>query len=275
MTTPVVSSPTDVDDRYHVPSLVRALQIFELLALEPNSLGVSEITTRLSLPKNSVFRILTTLADYGYLHREPEQKRYGLSRKLLTLGYAAIDEMNLVEKSLEPMRTLRDATQESVLIGTLNGNHGVVLEQVVSPQPIKVMIEIGHHFPLHAAAPGKAMLAFLNPKDRDAIVDTLEFKRFNQRTITSKADYLKELAQVRLDGYAVDHGEEVEDIHCIAAPIRNRRGEPIAAIWVTGPRTRLTEGRFARVREAVLEQASVISERFGWDAGHDHAFIRN
>lgn len=271
----VISISETIDDRYHVPSLVRALQIFELLATQPDDLGVSEISARLSLPKNSVFRILTTLADYGYLNREPEQKRYGLSRKLLALGYAAIDEMNLVEKSLGPMRSLRDATRESVLLGTLSGGSGVVLEQLPSPQPIKVTVEIGHRFPLHTAAPGKAMLAFLDVAQRDAIVDSMEFTRNTRHTITTKAAYLDELRRVREQGYAVDRGEEVEEIHCVSAPIFNRRSEPIAAIWATGPRTRLTKGRIAEVRAIVVEQADIISRRLGRDATPQLASFSN
>ncbi|MBA2115247.1 IclR family transcriptional regulator [Bremerella alba] len=261
----MISKNDTLDQRYHVPSLVRALQIFEFLASEPESLGISEISTRLSLPKNSVFRILTTLADYGYLNREPVQKRYVLSRKLLALGYAAIDEANLVERSLGPMRNLRDVTQESVLIGTLSNHRGVVLEQLPSPQPIKVMVEIGHSFPLHSAAPGKAILAYLEETHRKAIVDSITFEKLTNRTITKKSDYYKELALVARQGFALDQGEEVDEIHCIAAPIFNRRCEPIASIWVTGPKTRLTKNRFPKVRSAVMEQAQVISKRLGWD----------
>jgi len=262
----MISKHETTEQRYHVPSLVRALQIFELLAAEPESLGISEISARLSLPKNSVFRILTTLADYGYLNRDPAHKRYVLSRKLLALGYAAIDEANLIEKSLEPMRTLRDITQESVLIGTLSSHRGVVLEQLPSPQPIKVTVEIGHHFPLHTAAPGKAMLAYLEASQQESIVESMTFEKLTNRTIIKKPDYYKELAKVARQGFALDQGEEVDDIHCIAAPVFNRRGEPIASIWVTGPRTRLTKDRFPKVRTAVMDTARTISQRLGWEA---------
>lgn len=261
----VARESADTNARYHVPSLIRALQIFEFLATEVEPMGVSEISARLGLPKNSVFRILTTLADYGYVHREPEQKNYILSRKLLALGHMAVDGLSLVEKALGPMRALCESTLESVLIGVLSGTQGVVLEQIPSPQPIKVLVELGHRFPLHSAAPGKAILAFLPPPQREAVLQKIKFTRYTTRTITRKADYIAELDRVRELGYALDLGEEVEEIHCIAAPILGRRGEPVAAIWVTGPRTRLTEGRFEIVRRAVVAQAAIISERVGGD----------
>jgi len=260
------STDQDEDDRYHVPSLVRALQIMELLAKEPGVLGISEIASRLEVPKNSVFRIATTLVDHGYLYRDPDQKVFSLSHKLLSLGYAAIDEANLVEKSLRPMHELCEATRESVLLGVLSGGHGIVVEQIPSPSAIKVMVEIGHQFPLHSSAPGKLFLAFMNAEKRDNLISTLEFTRFTDRTITEKSAFLLELARVRETGYALDQGEEVEGIHCIAAPVRNRRGEAIAAIWVTGPSTRLKKSSFEKIRRLVMERANSVSLQIGWTA---------
>lgn len=260
---PANSSPED-DDRYHVPSLVRALQILELLAKEPGVLGISEMASRLGLPKNSVFRITTTLVDHGYLHRDPVQKVFTLSHKLLALGYAAIDEANLVEKALKSMHQLCELTQETVLLGVLSGRHGIVVEQIPSPSAIKVMVEIGHQFPLHSSAPGKIFLAYMDQERRDSILDQMTFTRFTDRTITDRSAYLLELARVRETGYALDQGEEVDGIHCIAAPIRNRRGQAIASIWVTGPSTRLRKSSFEKVRRLVMEQARQISLQIGW-----------
>ncbi len=254
------------DDRYHVPGVVRAFQIMELLSQEPGELGISEIASRLSLPKNSVFRILTTLTYCGYLRRDPERKVFGLTHKMLSVGYAAIDEANFMEKALEPMRYLRDQVKESVLIGTLSGGHGVVLDQIPSPHPIKVLVEIGHQFPLHSAAPAKAILAFMNAEERESIIQKIRFTRFTDYTITSRSAFRDELEQIRIAGYSIDRGEEVEEIHCVAAPIRNHRNQPIASIWTTGPRTRLGEDLFEKTGAQVTEQANVISKRLGWIA---------
>ena len=100
--------------------------ILEFLAANPHGSGVSDIARELSLPKNSVFRIVSTLHAHGYLRRDESTKAFNLSRKLLSLGYAAVDENNLIEKSLDEMRRLRDETGETVLIGTLVQNAGIV-----------------------------------------------------------------------------------------------------------------------------------------------------
>jgi IclR family acetate operon transcriptional repressor len=249
--------------RYQVPNLERALRILEHLASCGSPCGVSDIARDLKLPKNSVFRILVTLHAQGYLERDDGEKTYCLSRKLLSLGYAAMGDATLVEKSLDVMRRLRDLTRETVLLGTLIDNHGVVVEQVPSPEPVKFLINVGHCFPLHTAAPGKAMLAFLPPEEREAILAKMSFTRFNERTITKRQAFDRELEATRAKGYAVDRGEEIESLHCVAAPVFDHRGRPLAAIWITGPSFRLREADFPRLAPFVVEKAEMISRRFG------------
>ncbi|QDS86633.1 Transcriptional regulator KdgR [Rosistilla ulvae] len=252
------------ESRYHVPSLVRALKIMEMLSTESRALGLSEIADKMAIPKNSAFRILTTLSDYEYVIRDSDQKLYRLSKKLISLGYEAIDEANLLEKSLAPMKQLRRLTGETVLLGTLSSGKGVVLDIVPSPHPIKVVVEVGHQFPLHSAAPGKVLLAFLDRDECEQIIDQLEFTKFTESTITSKSAFRLELARIRENGYALDRGEEVEEIHCVAAPIRNHRGNAIAAIWVTGPKTRLQKHLLDKYRRQVMAQSDVVSEQLGY-----------
>lgn len=262
----VVHQSSEKDDRYHVPSLVRALSIIEHLAEHREELGSAEIADALAIPRNSVFRILTTLTDYGYAHRDPENKTYGLSRKFLSVAYRAIDGQNLVERSLDQLRSLRDLTGETVLIGALTGHEGIVIEQVLSKHTIKVMVDIGQRFTMHTAAPAKAMLAFLPPAERDAAVSRITFTRFTDSTCTSAAAFLEELKVVAETGYALDRGEEVADIVCIAAPIFNHRRRPIASIWVTGPKSRVADHDIDPIRRATMLHARRISARLGYDS---------
>jgi DNA-binding IclR family transcriptional regulator len=249
--------------RYHVPNLGRALEIFELLARHAEGLGVSEIAQALGVSKNSVFRITMTLLDYGYLLRDEESKRFTLSHKLLTLGYAAVCEHNLVEKALDILRELRDAVKETVLIGTLAGTEGVVLDQVPGTHPVKFLIDPGMRFPLHADAPGKALLAFLPEPEREALLDRIELTRFTDRTITRKEDLRRELEEIHACGYALDRAEMVEGCRCVSAPVFDHHGRPVAAIWVTGPADRFRERDFPTIGRQVVEHANRISQRLG------------
>lgn len=256
--------PTATESESQVPALDRALSILELLAKHPEGMRMREIAEQLDLPANSVFRITATLEDRGYLLREGEDMRYQLSRKLLSLGYAAIGEDKLIEHSLDVMQLLRDETQETVLVGVRADTQGVVLEQVAATQPVKFLVDPGTHFPLHTSAPGKVFVAFLPPAEQEGLLKRLKFTRYNDRTLDSRAKFEAEIAEVRAKGYGLDRAEQIEGLHCVGAPIFNHRGYPIAAIWVTGPSFRFAASDLPRIGTRVAAAASKISQRFGY-----------
>ena len=252
------------DSRYHVPNLTRALRILELLAEHPEGLTTTMITDALKFPRNSVFRITSTLLEYGYLLRDEETKMFQLSQKLLTMGYTALGEETLVEKSLPVMRQLRDRFKETVPLGILHGNEGLVIEEVQGLHSFRFVLEPGRRFNLHSAAPGKVLLAFLPDEDIHKLISQISFKKFNQRTISDPESLLKCLKRVRSDGYATDRAEEIEGMHCIAAPIFNRNGYPLAAIWLTGPSYRIKEKEFVAIGNEVRKAGDRISRGFGY-----------
>lgn len=253
-----------VETDSQVPALDRALSILELLAAHPEGMRMREIAEKLELPANSVFRITATLEDRGYLLREGEDMRYTLSRKLLSLGYAAIGEDKLIEHALDVMQLLRDETQETVLVGVRADTQGIVLEQVAATQPVKFLVDPGTHFPLHTSAPGKVFVAFLPSAERETLLKKMKFTRFNARTLDTRAKFEAELTDVQAEGYGLDRGEQIEGLHCVAAPIFNHRGYPIASIWVTGPSFRFPAENLPQIGVKVVAAAQRISQRFGY-----------
>lgn len=254
-----------VGRNYNVPNLVRAFKILEFMAREPQGWSVTAIADRLGFPKNSVFRICRSLHGMGYLRHA--QKTYFMSPRLLAVAYAALGQQNLVEKASDIMRDLRDKTNETTLLGILVGAEGVVLEQAVSNYPMKYIVDVGHRFPLHTSAPGKAMLAFLPRDEQDRIIEQLDFKKYTKNSITSRKGFLRVLEGVRQTGYSVDNCERLDGINCVGAPIFNFRKLPIASVWVTGPDFRLPRSVFDKVGKIVREYATEISRRHGFEPG--------
>ena len=250
-------------NNYIIPSLDRALEIIGFLAKQPKGCGITEIADKMGYPKNSVFRILKTLASKGYIIEA--DRLYQLSAKFLAIGYSAVGEAHMVEKAIDVMRQLRDEVNETVLLGTIVGTMGVILEQVLSTQPLKVMVDPGHNFALHTAAPSKAILAYMNREDQAKIIDSITYTRFNERTIITKRHFVETLKEVRTKGYATDLAEEIMNLHCVACPIFNHKPEPIAAIWITGPSDRLQPERFDEFGGIIGEFALRISRRFGYE----------
>ena len=246
-----------------VPNLERGLKLMELLVSHPNGLQQSEISSRLGCAKASVYRVAMTLIHYGYLVRDEENKALRLSRKLVAMGNRTVAEEDLMTLSVDILKQLRDAVKETVLIGTLVEGEVVVLGQVLGAYPFKFSVDLGARLPVHTAAPGKAILAWLPPGERAEVVGKISFKRFNENTITDVQAFIAELQQAASQGYAVDRGEQLIGICCVAAPVLNRHGYPVASVWTTGPKERVGQADVPGIGVLVAEQARNISERLG------------
>jgi DNA-binding IclR family transcriptional regulator len=249
--------------RYKVPILERTLDLLELLSRYPEGLTLTAMTESLKMPKNSVFRIATTLTLRGYAERDESTKAYRASRKLLSLGHAAVGGQRLIQAAAPILTALRDATGETALLGTLAGNHGVVLDQVASSHPVKVLVEIGHAFPLHTAAPAKAMLAFMEPEAQKSFVQQIKFTKHTRHTITSLTAFLAALKKYKALGYAIDRGEESETFACIAAPVFDHRGQPVASLWISGPSDRVTASSWEKLGNQAVRFAAQLSRKLG------------
>lgn len=250
---------TSSEKPYMVPALERGMRILELLSGHPGGLSMTDMGA-LGLPAASLYRMLVTLAELGYVVRE-ENDRYRLGRKLLTLGYRTVDESSLIEKALAPMRELRDRTGETVMLGVLYGEEGVVIESVKSNQAVCVSVRIGHHYPLHTAAPAKAMLAFLPDGERDTFLRRISYTEFTEKTIRNAKELESELSEIRRTGIAYDRGEELRELRCAGAPILNAKGYPAAAVWIGGPESRLNDAALRRCGAMVRKTADEIQQK--------------
>lgn len=250
------------ESRYIVPAFARGLKLMELLSAHPEGLLMTEMES-LELPPASLFRMLATLCDTGYADRE-KNGLYRLNGKLLSVAARAVENNSLTSAAEAAMRELRDQTGESAMLAVLHGGEGVVIHQEVSRQAVKVILEIGHRFPLHSAAPAKAILAFLPTSRTDELIRTIRFTPFTSKTIRNARDFRAELEKVRKSGIAFDRGEELEDLHCVAAPVRNGRGESLAAVWISGPASRLAEAKMKHFAPLVRQAAQQIEKRMNF-----------
>jgi IclR family acetate operon transcriptional repressor len=251
------------DSSYIIPNLDRALRVMELLSDNPQGLTMSEIANSLKIPKNSAFRITATMEYRGFLERNPKTKAFCLTNKMTSISHSTLAEKSLVESAWASMQTLRDETMETVLFGTIIGHEGVVLEQAPGTHNFKFTVDIGTHFGLHTAAPGKGILAYYPESDCKRVVSKLSFDKYTKNTIGSAEDYMEHLKKVKIQGYGVDCDEEREGMRCLGAPVFNEKKYPVAAIWITGPSSRLPQRDFPRIGKLCIKAAKDISKKLG------------
>lgn len=253
------------DSKYTIPILQKGFEILELLTRFPNGLPMQEIINTLQIPKTTVFRLLNSLTEWGYLSKNRETQHFFLSKKLLKIGLAALGETNIVEQSLPPMRSLRDRIKESVMLGIFMENKVVLLEQVLGSHNFTFLLRPGTSFCLHASAPGKIFLAHLTGEEQEAALQSVCYTAYNAHTITSEKQMLAELEQICQTGYAADCEEEMAGVHCIAAPVFNQFGGVAATIWTSGPSGRLTEAQFPETANELIKTADLISQNLGYN----------
>jgi DNA-binding IclR family transcriptional regulator len=250
---------------HSVPSLERGMAILELISRQPQTLGLIEIASTLALPNNAVFRITGALVQLGYLYRDPKTRKFSITSRLLSMGLRRVHENDIVERSHDLLRRLRDEVRETVALGAVLRDEavGVVLAQVDCCYPFGYRLQAGHRWDLYCTGPGKAILAFLPPAEYRELLERMSFKRYTANTIT-KCDVLeRNLEEIRQVGYALDGEECVVGCHCVASPVFDVHHYPVAAIWASGPSDRLTSAQFPAVGQTVKRYAALISERLG------------
>jgi DNA-binding IclR family transcriptional regulator len=246
----------------HAPALQRGLALLQELATRPHGASQSELAEALRLPQTAVHRLALTLEHLGYLSREPRSRAWRVTHKLLLLGQPHSGTRSLAEACLPALRAILELTNETTQLCVLADNDCVLIEQLPSRHPFKYFVDLGSRPPIQCCAPGKAMLAFLEPSRQRAILQNIHYKAFTPRSLLSESALLKELERVREEGFAVDLCEHFEGIHCIAAPLLDAHGHPFAAITIAGPSARIPKTRLTTWGAAIREAASDAALRF-------------
>lgn len=256
--TPTPSEPSESQ----APALQRGLSVLELLAARDEGATLSEISAALGLSPASIFRLTGVLEESGYVLREEPSRRFRLTRKLLLLAQPQHEGRSLVESCLPAMREVLQQTGETVQLCVLAEQECVMIEQLPSTHPFKYIVDLGSRPPIHCAAPGKAMLAHLLEDDLTRALQALKLEKHTERTLTTRRELLDDFAKVRARGFAVDQGEHFDGIHCVAAPLLDRHGLPVAAITIAGPSSRIQARRFSELGEIMKRAALEAAHRY-------------
>jgi IclR family transcriptional regulator, acetate operon repressor len=227
------------------------------------SRGVTGIAKELGISKAVVHRILTSLVSRDLITLDSHTRQYRLGAAAAALGARAMRSLDLRSGALPVLRGLRDATRETTTLSLLVEQSRVYVDQVESPHEIRMLVEIGRRFPLHAGSSSRAILAFLPPEDQERVLagplDTL-----TPRTITDPDLLREELRKVRQQGVSRSSGERQSGAGSVAAPILGADGYAIGAISVCGPMERFGEERSRSYVPLVREAADTIVRAAGY-----------
>jgi len=247
-----------------VQSIDRAFQILEVLALEKNGLGVTEIGNRVGLHKSTVHRLLTAMAERGYIEKNQDTGMYKLGLKFIELCSLYLNNIELKTEAQPYLRQLVTLSTQPVHLATLVDGEAVYIDKVESYNSIRMYSAIGRRVPVHCTAVGKALLSGKNESEIRKMLENKELAAFTSNTITNLEQLLQEVAEVKQRGWAEDDEEHEEGIRCIAAPIYDYRKQVIAAISTSGHKNIISKERTQEIVQYVTNAARDISRRMGY-----------
>jgi len=247
-----------------VQTIERALDIIELLAIQREGLGVTEIGSRIGLHKSTVYRLLNTLAERGYIEKDDKYSTYRIGLKFLEISSLYLNQLELKTEALPYMRKLAEIVGQPVHLAILDGKEAVYIEKVEALNSIRMYSQIGRRIPLHCSAIGKVLLSGLKEKDCEDVIKNLKLLKFTDNTIVDHSKLLNEVNSVRVKGWAIDDEEHEEGIRCVAAPVYDYSGKIIAAVSVSGDSRCITKERDEEISVLVKKTAKDISKRMGY-----------
>lgn len=249
-----------------VKSVSRALDIITIVSLKKGGLGVTEISKQIDINKSSVYRILSTLVQYGYIEQDSETERYKLGYKFLEVSSKLLESIDLRSEARQYLQELENTTNEVIHLVVYDQGEVVYIEKLEGNETLRMHSKVGKRAPMHCTSVGKAILAYL---PSNVVLNILEQKGMpmhTDKTITNKDDFLQELIQVRIKGYALDLEENEYGITCIAVPIFDHSGKVIAAVSISGPTMRMTDQRIDLLQLQMIQIGKKISTRLGFES---------
>lgn len=249
-------------DPYHLASLHRGLEVIDCFAAR-GSWSLAELAQHLGQNKATLFRVLHTLEQFGYVAKDGATGRYAPGLRLHTLGAAAMQHEMLRWQALPPLQDLAQATGETVHVGILHDGVAVTVQVVEGTHAVRMHSSVGKRSPAHASALGKVLLAYLPDAEVEALLARHGMRGFTANTITTPAALREALHRVRQEGYALDEEEIEQGLRCLAAPITDRSGRPSAALAISAPASRMTPEAIGALLPQVKAAAARISRMLG------------
>lgn len=229
----------------NVRSVDRALEILDCFSKSRKEIGLSELSRLLDLPKATVLRLARTLESKSYLVQDSENQTYRLGPRVVSLGQLFLSNLDFRVIAQPFMKALRDQIQETVTLYVESGNSRLCVQRVESHHTIRQAVNIGDYLPLNRGSAGKLLIAY----------------RHKDNTHGIRTEDVQEILE---NGYAVSFDEREEGLSSISTPIRNNKGEVIAALCVSGLSFRFTKDKIDSYIEEVQNTSDKISYQLGY-----------
>ena len=228
---------------YSIQTVSNALRMLESFQ-KADELGVSELSRRLRLHKNNVFRLLATLEEHGYIEQSAATERYRLGTRCLELAQGFVRGHGLLQRARPVLEELSLKAGETAHLAVLKDDQVVHLDGIQPDRILLTSLRVGDRLPVNCTALGKVLVGCGGENVRAGFLASMapgsSFHARTERTIVEHERLLELFESVEREGYALDVEECEAGMCCAAAPVRDASGQVIAALSISGPASRLT-----------------------------------
>lgn len=251
----------EVSSPQYVPALRKGLALLELLA-DHGSMSLAQVERESGLNRTMAYRLLRVLGELGYVEHDPVRHQFGLGARLLGLGAATAQRMNLAEIARPCLDAVRSELQETVALGILAGNQVIYLGMLPGGEDSDMAAPMSLRDAAHSTSVGKAILAFLPEALRQGRLAALApFPAITPATIVDPQALDLDLAQTRERGYALEDEENTPGKRGVAVPVLDARGLPVAALALAGSVDRIDLSRADRMAARLWRASRDVSLR--------------
>lgn len=236
-------------------------------ALKPDEFetewSATEISKRVGMPVQTVHRLLSSLEENGFVFKNKENRKFRLGLSLMQLGLTIWEGLSILNIARPCMEKLAEQTKESIYLTVREGNDGIFVECINSPQMLRIAEPIGMRLPLCHGASKKVILAFLKPAVQRRVLEEL----IDAKYIKSREELdalIDELFMIKQQGYAISTSETTMGTSGVAAPIFSWNGQVEGAVSVAGPEIRFSSNYLNKIIDLVKISSKEISKEMGW-----------
>ncbi|WP_240421320.1 IclR family transcriptional regulator [Paenibacillus periandrae] len=254
------------ENDYLLSSVKNALRILNSFSQETHEKRVSDLAVELGVGKSTISRLLSTLASEGYVIKDPNNQKYRLGLRILTLNSIVTSQLEINREARPILKELVRDTGEAAHIAVLEDEDVVYIEQIECLHPVRILSYVGRRNPIHCTSSGKVLLAFQETSKIERLLAT-DLVRYTMKTIIDPSILKTQLAEIRESEVCYSECEFLEDVVSFAAPIRNYSKKVIASISLVGPKHRIKQNQLPALKNKVIKAAKEISKNLGY-SGH-------
>ncbi|MBE0478109.1 IclR family transcriptional regulator [Candidatus Aerophobetes bacterium] len=260
----------NTNDKSSVRSVQRAVDILEALKDKIPEKTVTELSRELGLSPTTIYRLLGTLKERGFIEKDANTAKYRLGMKAFELGSAVVRRMN-IRKEAEPiLMELAEKTGDSAYLIVPYQDEALCLERIDGDNYLKSLsLVLGDRMPLHIGAGPRVLLAHLPESEIDRIIASKGLARWTDKTITDPFILKEDLRQVREQGYALSLEDANKGVAAIGCPVRDRTGKVVASISVGGPSIYFEPESVDKMVPLIKKAAENLSRRLGYGVNQE------